>query len=166
MTNKSKPFWLTGVAIVAPFLCFFYPVDRIEITLIESDQHCLIEPHFSLEWIHSVEHQPWREFYRLQDGRLFLYQTDFKTFGAGTPNEGKVLKKEGGYISFKTEQSLPELRWITSRNARSTLYNHEEIPWLIYLEQEDYSEVLIQPRRVPYLVSLIKDQCYDANSGS
>lgn len=164
--SKSKRFWLTGVAFVAPFLWLFYPVNRIEVTLTESGQHCLLEKQFSLEWIHSVEKTPWREYYRLYQGKLLLYQSDFKTFGAGTPSEGEMKQNQEGFVSFNTHLKLPAIHWITSRNARSTLYNHIEIPWPIYLEQPDYAEVMIVPRRLLRIFSLIKDQCYDANSGS
>lgn len=42
---------------------------------------------FSLRWIHSVEKEEWEEFFRIKNNVIYLYETRFKTFGAGVPDD-------------------------------------------------------------------------------
>ncbi|WP_366922184.1 DUF1850 domain-containing protein [Metallumcola ferriviriculae] len=57
---------------------------------------------FSLEWIHSVELEPWQETYRLADGKIKLTETRFKAFGAGSPvNEGDEIFFKDGWIVIR-----------------------------------------------------------------
>ncbi len=42
---------------------------------------------FSIRWIHSVEMEEWEEFFVVENRKIFLESTRFKTFGAGVPND-------------------------------------------------------------------------------
>lgn len=44
---------------------------------------------FSLQWMHSVELEQWKETFRLTtNGEIQLIESRFKAFGAGTPDTG------------------------------------------------------------------------------
>jgi hypothetical protein len=44
---------------------------------------------FSLQWMHSVELEQWRETFQITvDGKIHLIESRFKAFGAGVPDNG------------------------------------------------------------------------------
>lgn len=58
--------------------------------------------HFSVEWMHSVELQPWRETFKYTPEGIILTETLFKSFGAGVPSYGgREYLLEGGFIVFR-----------------------------------------------------------------
>lgn len=61
-------------------------------------------------WRHSVEKTPWRETYRVGDGGVLkLAYTEYKMYGAGTPDrEGKAeLKSDGTIRVTEIERTIP-----------------------------------------------------------
>jgi len=72
------------------------------------------------EWIHSVEHFPWYEYFDvLPDGSLFLRETRIGGFGAGVPFErGTSARIEDGFIVYRgIDETYPSYRWINSTTA-------------------------------------------------
>ncbi|MEB3101551.1 DUF1850 domain-containing protein [Ferviditalea candida] len=56
---------------------------------------------FSIRWTHSVEKEDWEEFFRIEQGTIYLESTRFKTFGAGVPSDvgtGSFLKDGWVYM--------------------------------------------------------------------
>lgn len=54
---------------------------------------------FSLRWVHSVEKEEWEEFFYVQDDKIFIQSTRFKTFGAGVPSHaGKQSFIKNGWV--------------------------------------------------------------------
>ncbi|MGM0877967.1 MAG: DUF1850 domain-containing protein [Bacillota bacterium] len=107
------------------------------------------EKEFSIQWIHSVEKEAWREFYQRDKNDLLLTHTKFKTFGAGVPAQGTILKKQKGYITYQVDRRMNEVNLIVSQNVKSTLYiNNKEIP--LFAQVNDYEEVIITPTKRPY----------------
>jgi len=68
------------------------------------------EGEVTVGWRHSVEKTPWRETYRVEDGgELTLAYTEYKMYGAGTPDrEGKAeLKSDGTIRVTGIERTIP-----------------------------------------------------------
>ena len=76
------------------------------------------------EWIHSVEHFPWFESFRIEaDGALFLYETRIGGFGAGVPYErGTSAGVENGFVVYRgIDERYPAYRWINSTTATAAI---------------------------------------------
>jgi hypothetical protein len=71
------------------------------------------------KWIHSFEHIPWIEEYKILDNNsLQLYEIKVAGFGAGIPeNEGKVEIKDGMVVMSELDQNFEEINWINSNTA-------------------------------------------------
>lgn len=72
-------------------------------------------------WIHSWEHIPWNEYYRIEgDLSLTLRAITFPAFGAGIPeNKGKVcyIDEDGLIHMEEIDQRFDELVWLNSAAA-------------------------------------------------
>lgn len=82
------------------------------------------------KWIHSFEHIPWIEEYKiLDDNSLQLYEIKVAGFGAGIPeNEGKVEIRDGMVVMSDLDQNFEEINWINSNTALSYIsINDDEI---------------------------------------
>lgn len=69
------------------------------------------EDELTVGWRHSVEKTPWRETYRVrEDGQLSLAFTEYKAYGAGTPEgEGKTELLSDGVIRVTgIERTVPK----------------------------------------------------------
>ncbi len=76
------------------------------------------------EWIHSVEHFPWFEYFDVSpDGALALRETRIGGFGAGVPYErGTSARVEDGFVVYSgIDESFPSYRWINSRTAMAAI---------------------------------------------
>lgn len=52
-----------------------------------------------IRWEHSVEKEDWEEVFIVQDGKITLTETRFKTFGAGVPhNTGEDTYVQDGWV--------------------------------------------------------------------
>lgn len=72
--------------------------------------------HIELEWIHSIEKEPWREVYRIQEHHLLLTDVYLKGFGAGVPSdlEGVTVNEGGSVHTSKIDRQIDELNWVHS----------------------------------------------------
>jgi Uncharacterized conserved protein len=71
-------------------------------------------------WMHSLEHIPWHEQYRIAENRtLILDSIAFPAFGAGIPeNKGTRCYVKDGMIHMENiQQVFHELDWINSHYA-------------------------------------------------
>lgn len=118
----------------------------------------LREDFLTLQWIHSVERELWRETYRADNGAFLLFRSQFKTFGAGTPYN-VPLHTQNGFVESNPNLVIPKIHWIISRNVESTLYTPQgNIP--IYKFFNDYSEITISIQKHS-IWTFYKDSCYD-----
>lgn len=82
-----------------------------------------------LEWVHSVEKEPWREVYRLQqadgNGEAEFVLTDvyLESYGAGVPASlpGTTVNTDGHIHASGINQHLPQLSWVHSHATEHTL---------------------------------------------
>ncbi len=103
---------------------------------------------FQIGWIHSVEKEPWLEMYERRGKELYLVETKFKTFGAGTPSIGEVIPSDDGFVHMKLDNKMAELRLSVSENVETTLYTENEtIP--LYTLVDDYESVVIDIQKLP-----------------
>ena len=123
-------------------------------------QCTLTQPAFTLRWIHSVEKELWQENFQISGQQLLLTSTQFKTFGAGTPSNGKGVMSKEGWLHYSVELFLPALNWVVSSNVESTLIT-EQGQWLIFKDFDDYSEIKIQVIRLPLWQYFIQESCDD-----
>lgn len=145
MTSNKK--WKWGVAIATLFL-FCIPVKGIQVSS-EQYTHFYPSDQFELTWIHSVEKEEWREFYRVDDQDLLLYETAFKTFGAGVPSEGEIIPSDDGFIHLKVNQRFPELRLFISESIETTMiFSGQEVP--IYSYIDSYEDIVIRVTYYPW----------------
>ncbi|MFT0211505.1 DUF1850 domain-containing protein [Pseudomonas sp. F1_0610] len=120
----------------------------------------LSQQDFTLQWIHSVEKEAWREHYQQQNNQLVLTDTAFKTFGAGTPSMGTVLPSQDGWIHYQVMRKLPQLNWIVSNNVQSSVLSNKGI-WPLYQQLTDYSEVNIKVVKLPRWQYFTQESCDD-----
>ncbi len=68
---------------------------------------------FSVSYIHSVNKTNVEEYYRLENGDLYLFKTRYRSFGAGVATEvapGQTLRYEYGYMIIENiHYQLPKL---------------------------------------------------------
>jgi hypothetical protein len=103
---KRYAFLLLGVLIVGIFLAVFH---LSVLTFREQRTGELIwvaqpdDGTFSLQWMHSVELEQWRETFRMtENGKLHLIETRFKAWGAGVPdNAGDEFYVEDDWFVMK-----------------------------------------------------------------
>ncbi len=69
-----------------------------------------------LRWIHSIEHTPWRELYRVSEERTLVLTDVFVTsYGAGVPSDLGTTTLEDGWIHMSgINRPIEHLRWVHS----------------------------------------------------
>ncbi len=71
-----------------------------------------------LSWIHSIEHTPWVEVYRVSGGKLALEEARVKSFGAGVDQIAPEVATEDGWVILRgTGRVFPALHFIYSRKV-------------------------------------------------
>lgn len=71
-----------------------------------------------LSWVHSIEHTPWVEMYRVSNGMLLLEGTRIKSFGAGVDQIAPEVATENGWVTLRgTGRIFPALHFIYSREV-------------------------------------------------
>lgn len=71
-----------------------------------------------LSWIHSIEHTPWVEVYRVSGGRLMLEEARVKSFGAGVDQIAPEVATEDGWVILRgTGRVFRSLHFIYSREV-------------------------------------------------
>lgn len=152
-----RPALLTG--LVGFLLLACWPVEHIELHM--ANNLCRMPDRgFALQWQHSVEKEDWREEYVRQGRKLLLTRSQFKTYGAGTPNTGQLQDQGLGLIGYQVNRSLERLSWTVSGNVRSTLWL-DNMAWPVHAWLDDYEELDFQVRRLPLWRFLLVDSCHD-----
>lgn len=161
--NKSRLWWHWGFpSATALSLTIYFLFKSVPLTTLELGEHrCFFtQPQFSLSWHHSVEKQPWLERYERRQFDFLLLDTQFKAFGAGTPDQGQLLPAPVGYIRFAVQQPLSQISWIVSRNVQSTLWLDTK-PLPLYQWSADYDAANFQVQHWPWWKTVLKDSCDD-----
>ena len=74
---------------------------------------------FSISYIHSVNKSPVTEYFRVEEGKIFLLAMRYESFGAGMPTEidpDQSFSLEEGYMLITGyHRHMPELRLFISR---------------------------------------------------
>lgn len=145
---------IQGAAIAALFslatfsITYFgmkFPYIFVEVE--EQNFQCKIKQNtFQLSWIHSVEKTQWKERYLQDNTQLILTETQFVSFGAGTPDQGVISRQEDGNIEMQINRKLKELNWVISRRMQGKIEIADRI-WNIYKDFPDYSTVHISIRK-------------------
>lgn len=143
---NSKPALILGGAILLLLLISFLKLPFI-IAEVGEEKYLVSKNEFQLQWIHSVEKEPWIEYF-IRDGEaLLLTKTVFHTFGAGVPSDGEILNSNDGLIHMEINRSLDELNVTISKNVQTTLVlKNKEIP--IHENFDHFSELNL---RVEYI---------------
>ena len=134
--------------------------------IITPDFQCKIEnPQFALSWIHSVDKTPWIEQYERKDKGFLLTKTQFKTFGAGVPHDGKVIESNDSMIHYQIDQFMPEINWIIDREVYSTIILPDDLSsenhWEIYQEFDRYSEIQIRNQPFNFWQRVFTRNCHE-----
>ena len=97
---------------------FTAPVQYLVMTNADTDEVYFQEPLeadgvFSVSYTHSVNKTNVEEYYRLEDGDLYLFKARYRSFGAGVATEiapGQTLRYEDGYMIIENiHYKLPSL---------------------------------------------------------
>lgn len=71
-----------------------------------------------LSWVHSIEHTPWVEVYRVSGRKLALEEARVKSFGAGVDQIAPEVATEDGWVILRgTGRVFPALHFIYSREV-------------------------------------------------
>lgn len=112
----ALPLVLVAVLVLAP-------VRYIEVWDRQTGETYFVRPAeegdaIRLSWIHSIEHTPWTEVYRVSGGRLALEEARVKSFGAGVDQIAPEVATEDGWVILRgTGRVFPALHFIYSREV-------------------------------------------------
>lgn len=153
----TRPAIQAGLAGLFFLIVFFWPT-TIMVAGVNGQLCRLPDSGFALQWQHSVEKENWREDYRRQGNQLLLVRSRFKTYGAGTPNNGVLQAGDSGLIDYRLNRLLDELNWVVSSNVQSTLWIQGQA-WPVHALLDDYSTLDVHVRRLPLWRYLLMDSC-------
>lgn len=147
MSSKQKKIWIGSAFLIALPLLLFYRLPVIEIKG-ENASFFIRDDQFVLGWIHSIEKEEWFETYQRENEKIVLTETEFKTFGAGTPYQGLETTTENGFIKIELLIDYEELYLTISEHVQTTLFfSDRKVPLYEYFDQ--YESVLIKPKTLP-----------------
>ncbi|WP_347455931.1 DUF1850 domain-containing protein [Acinetobacter sp. ANC 7454] len=146
--------WIQGAAIAALFslaaffiTCFWVRFPYILVEVNEPNFQCKIDQNFfQLSWMHSVEKTQWEERYLLNNDHFILTDTQFVSFGAGTPDQGTVARQGDGNIQMQINRKMNELNWVISHRMQGKIKVDAQT-WNIYQDFPDYSTVQISIKK-------------------
>ena len=165
LQTRTKYSIITVALSVTLFIIATITLSKPFTIITTAHHHCKIETsHFALTWIHSVDKTPWVEFYTRIDEGFLLTRTQFRTFGAGVPHEGRVLESHNGMIHYQMDQYMPEINWVIDRDVRSSILINNDLPWKIYEETDRYSEVQIRNESLNFWQRLTMRNCHESPS--
>ena len=145
--TSSKRFVLGIVVLIAILLSLAIKIPTIQVSYMDGSFY-LKEDTFEIGWTHSVEKEPWFETFIRKGDALYLVETKFKTFGAGTPFNGEVISSDDGFVHMKLDEKVIELNLTVSENVKTTLYTKtSEVK--LYERIDDYEAVVIAVKKVP-----------------
>lgn len=112
-------------AILILLLILIMPINVLTITNMYEDDIYVVRSFsendtFIMKWIHSVELEPWEEWFTIKDKNIILIKTRFKAFGAGVPSSsGEQTYIEDDYVVFdKINTTIPNLTYGISPIAK------------------------------------------------
>lgn len=153
---SNKRFIIGSTVTLVLLILLFYKVSIIQVSYNDS-RFYLKEDTFELGWIHSVEKEPWFEMYKMKDHELYLVETRFKTFGAGTPSTGEVIPSNDGFVHLRIDRKMEAIHLVVSKQVKTTLYTENStIP--LYELVEDYTTTTIETKKLPLWQLLRGDQ--------
>ena len=146
--------WIQGAAIAALFSlaaffisCVWMTFPYIFVEVKEQNFQCKIDQKsFQLSWMHSVERTQWKERYLLDKDHFILTDTQFISFGAGTPDQGTITRQDDGNIHMQINRKMKEINWVISRRMQGKIEVADRI-WNIYQDFPDYSTVHISIKK-------------------
>lgn len=145
--TSSKRFTIIGVIIWILLLLFLsIKIPTIQVSYLDGSFY-LKEDTFKIGWIHSVEKEPWFETFRRKGDALYLVETKFKTFGAGTPSTGEIIPSDDGFVHMKLDEKLTELNLTVSGHVKTMLYT-EMSEVKLYERVDDYEAVVIEVKKI------------------
>ncbi|WP_432663704.1 DUF1850 domain-containing protein [Wukongibacter baidiensis] len=129
MSESQKIFSITILGILVIILL----LTNIRVLILEdlTDQKIVFlekiaaNDEFTMQWIHSVELQPWEEVFKVNtDYNIILDRTRFKSFGAGVPAyAGKKTEVKDGYVVFSDiNKPMSDLQYRASNLAQHAFY--------------------------------------------
>lgn len=146
MKNK-RVMVMGGTLFTVLLIALFIKVPVVEVSYNHSS-FFLKDHSFEIGWIHSVEKEPWFEKYALKKDNLYLVETRFKTFGAGTPSSGEVIPSSDGFVHMKLDYKMDEINLVVSKNVKTTLYTESSsIP--LYKMAPDHETFVIKSKELP-----------------
>lgn len=145
---------IQGAAIAALFglavfviTCSWMTFPYILVEVKAQNFQCKIDQKaFQLSWIHSVEKTEWKECYLQEGNDLILADTQFVSFGAGTPDQGNLTKQKDGNIHMQINRKMKELNWVISRRMQGKIEIADRT-WNIYQDFPDYSTIQISIKK-------------------
>ena len=85
---------------------------------------------FSVSYTHSVNKTNVEEYYRLEDGDLYLFKARYRSFGAGVATEiapGQTLRYEDGYMIIENmHNKLPSLIYKVGTVSDPLIHNGQQ----------------------------------------
>ena len=146
--------WIQGAAIAALFSlaaffisCVWMTFPYIFVEVKEQNFQCKIDQKsFQLSWMHSVERTQWKERYLLDKDHFILTDTQFVSFGAGTPDQGTITRQDDGNIHMQINRKMKEINWVISRRMQGKIESADRI-WNIYQDFPDYSTVQLSIKK-------------------
>lgn len=133
------------IGIAALMIVFFMTFPMVPVMSVEEAQTGEIktlfavvpEREFYMEFTHSVNRTPVREYYELQDGKIFLTRAEYVSFGAGMPEvpetPGAALTLADGVLHLDhINRPMSEFIYRVGTVAQHTLHiNGKDIPLIL-----------------------------------
>lgn len=134
-----------GLIAATLIIILLIPYTTLSVTRLDTNeviiQKLIIkDTQFKMRWIHSVELTPWEEIFEISDGKIYLTETRFQSFGAGVPDAaGNHTETADGYVTYSgINQEMPILNYgispiakhelILGREARESYKLYELLP--------------------------------------
>ena len=161
--SKVKVFYLCIILFLLFLSSFFIKIDTLILLNVNTNEIISIfkvspEDTFSMQWIHSVELEPWTELFSVDEElSIILTATKFKAFGAGVPHIiGNKTIAEDGFITFsEINKTMPSIIYgisttskhtFTFNNSTLKLYQHvaSDTPVKIFAEKIALYEYMLE----------------------
>lgn len=114
--------------ITATLIILLIPYTTLNVTRLDTNEVIIKkliikDAQFKMRWIHSVELTPWEEIFEISNGKIYLIETRFQSFGAGVPDvAGNHTEVDDGYVTYSgIHQEMPVLNYGISPIAKHEL---------------------------------------------
>lgn len=100
----------------------------------------------TLQWIHSVEHEPWIEIYEVRGSEIVLQEIILEGYGAGIPSDpGGTTTNENGVIhTVGINRPEPYLRWVHSHRTHHELTVGDHHIGIFDIEHHAFVELSVE----------------------